>query len=157
VDDIGASLIQTTRKSLKHLVQETGVSKSRAIMAVQLLKLRPYEPTVIHTLQPRNPASKVHSCRWFLQSVIGDEIDPQSTVFSNEVRFHFQGYINTQSNHYWSSQNPHPTHEVPLHPAKVGVWCAESARRIVLPLFLNETINCERYLLVHGQHFQHFL
>jgi hypothetical protein len=29
---------------------------------------------------------------------------------------------------------------------KVGVWCALSARRIVGPVFFNETINCERYI-----------
>jgi hypothetical protein len=57
-----------------------------------------------------------------------------------------QGYINTQKNNYWSSQNPHLTHKVPLHPAKVGVWCILSARKIVGPVFFNETINCERYV-----------
>jgi hypothetical protein len=31
---------------------------------------------------------------------------------------------------------------------KVGVWCAVSARRVVRPLFFNETINCERYVQV---------
>jgi hypothetical protein len=45
--------------------------------------------------------------------------------------FHLQGYINTQNNRYWSSQNPHLTHEVPLLPVKVGVWCAVSARNII--------------------------
>jgi hypothetical protein len=55
-----------------------------------------------------------------------------------------------QNNRYWSSQNPHLTHD------GVGVWCAVKARRIVVPVFFNETINCERYLLicVEGQHFQ---
>jgi hypothetical protein len=31
---------------------------------------------------------------------------------------------------------------------KVGVWCAVSARRIVVPVFLKETINYEKYLRV---------
>jgi hypothetical protein len=62
-----------------------------------------------------------------------------------------------QNNHYYSSQNPHLTQEVPLHPLKVGVWCAVSARETVVPVFFNETINCERYLCVEGQHFQHLL
>jgi hypothetical protein len=31
---------------------------------------------------------------------------------------------------------------------KVGGWCTVSARRIVGPVFFNETINCERYILV---------
>jgi hypothetical protein len=68
--------------------------------------------------------------------------------FLMECWFHLQGYINTQSNHYWSSQNPHLTHEVPLHSLNVGVWCFVSARRIVVPVFSNETINCERYVQV---------
>jgi hypothetical protein len=29
---------------------------------------------------------------------------------------------------------------------KVGVWCAVNARRTVVPVFFNKTINCERYL-----------
>jgi hypothetical protein len=37
---------------------------------------------------------------------------------------------------------------------KVGVWHAVSARRIVGPVLLNETINCKRYLQVTlGQFF----
>jgi hypothetical protein len=111
----------------------------------------------MHTLQPHDPDSKVHFCSWFLQSVIEDEIDPQLTFFSDEARFHLQGYINTQNNRYWSWQNPHLTREVPLCSAKVSVWCALSARRIVVPLIFNETINCARYLRVDGQQLQQLL
>jgi hypothetical protein len=67
------------------------------------------------------------------------------TFFSDEEWFHLQGHTNTQNNRYWSSQNPHLTHEILLHPVKVGVRCARS---IVRPLFFNETINCERYVQV---------
>jgi hypothetical protein len=31
---------------------------------------------------------------------------------------------------------------------EVGVWCAVSAKRIVGPVFFNETINCERYVQI---------
>jgi hypothetical protein len=47
LDDIGARLEHTPRKSLKHLAQETAVSKSSAGTAAQLLKPRPYKTTVI--------------------------------------------------------------------------------------------------------------
>jgi hypothetical protein len=72
-------------------------------------------------------------------SVIEGEINPQSEFFPDEAWFHLHGIINTQNNCYWSSQNPHLTHEVTLHPVKVGVWCAISARKIVGPMFFNET------------------
>jgi hypothetical protein len=49
LDYIGARLEHTRRKSLKHLAQETAVSASSARTATQLLKLRPYNATVIHT------------------------------------------------------------------------------------------------------------
>jgi hypothetical protein len=70
LDDVGARLEHTHRKSLKCPAQETGVSKSSARSTTQLLKLRPYTTTAIHALQPCNPASRVHFCSPFLQSVV---------------------------------------------------------------------------------------
>jgi response regulator of citrate/malate metabolism len=59
LDEIGARLEHRPRKSLKCLAQETGVSKSSARRSTQFLKLKRYKTTVIHTLQPRNPAVAV--------------------------------------------------------------------------------------------------
>jgi hypothetical protein len=85
LQDIGARYKHTPRKSPKSLAQETGVSQSSARTAAQLLKLRPYKITVIHALQPRDPANRVHFCSWFLQSVVEAEIDQQLTLFSDEA------------------------------------------------------------------------
>jgi hypothetical protein len=79
LDDTGARLEHTHRKLLKHLAQETGVSKSSARRATKLLKLRHNKTTVIHALQLRDPASRVHFCIWFLQPVVKGEINPQLT------------------------------------------------------------------------------
>jgi hypothetical protein len=111
------------------------MSKSSAKRATQLLKFRPYKITVIHPMQPCYPASSVHFCSWFRQSFVEGENGPQLTMFSGEAWFYLQGYINTQNNRYWSSQNPYLTHEALLHPVKVGVSCAVNARRIVGPVF----------------------
>jgi hypothetical protein len=35
--------------------------------------------------------------------------------------------------------------ESPLHSVKIGVWCVISRKRIIGPLFFDETINAERY------------
>jgi hypothetical protein len=59
-----------------------------------------------------------------------------------------------QNNRYSSSQNPNITHESLLHPVKIGVWCAVSARRVYGPVFSNETTNREKYVQVNfGQFF----
>jgi hypothetical protein len=87
LDDIGAWLEHTPRKSLKRLSQETGVSQSSSSRATQLLKLGPYKTTVIHTLQPRDPGNRVHLCSWFLQSVVEGEIDPQLIFLSDKGGF----------------------------------------------------------------------
>jgi hypothetical protein len=135
LDDIGARLQHTPRKSVKRLAQETGVSKSSPRTATQLLKIRSYRTTVIHGSLA---ASRDRFCSWYLCSFVEGEIDPQFSFLSDEVWFHLQGYIYTQNNCYWSSQNPHLTHEVPLHPLKVGAWCAISARRIVIHFNRND-------------------
>jgi hypothetical protein len=67
-DDIGARLEHAPGKSLKHLSQETIMSKSSARRTTQLLKLRTCKTTVIHALQLHDPASMVYFCIWFLQS-----------------------------------------------------------------------------------------
>jgi hypothetical protein len=48
LDNIGARLEHTSKKSLKCLAHETGVSKSSARMATQLLELALYKTTIIH-------------------------------------------------------------------------------------------------------------
>jgi hypothetical protein len=47
--DTGARLEHTPTKSLKHLVGETGVSKSSTRIPTQLLKLTTYKKTLLHT------------------------------------------------------------------------------------------------------------
>jgi hypothetical protein len=52
--------------------------------------------------------------------------------FSDETWFHQSGYVNNQDSRIWSSENPQLLHEVPMHPEKLGVWCA--LRSSILPL-----------------------
>jgi hypothetical protein len=81
-----------------------------------------------------------------VSAVVSGEINSQFTFLYDEAWFHLQGYINTQNNRYCSSHNPHLTNDVTLHPVKVIVWCAVSVRRIVVPVFFNETIAKDIYV-----------
>jgi hypothetical protein len=55
--------------------------------------------------------------------------------------------LNAQNNRYWCSINPRQTFEVPLHDQKIGVCCAITASQIVGPIFFENTINSERYVM----------
>jgi len=64
-----------------------------------------------------------------------------------------KSHLNTQTNSYWSADNPRLIHEVPIRDIRVGIWCAVSATRIMRPNSLN-TINSEGY---NGQFLLSFL
>jgi hypothetical protein len=63
-------------------------------------------------------------------------------------------YINMQNNHYWSSQNPHQTHKIQLHPVKVGVWCAVNARIVGSVFLTKQLIVKDMYRSFSGNSFQ---
>jgi hypothetical protein len=68
LDDIGARLqhTSTSRKSLKRLAQETGMLKSGARTATQLLKLIP----CTHNSNPRTPCSRVIQLAGFILQLV---------------------------------------------------------------------------------------
>lgn len=68
------------------------------------------------------------------------------TYFTDEAWFHLSGYINSQNYRTWATENPHTYVETSLHPLKIGVWVAISRRRIIDPIFFDETINYFRAL-----------
>jgi hypothetical protein len=85
LDDIGARLERTPRKSLKRVAKEAGMSKSSARRAAQLLELRPYKTTAVHALEPRDPASRANFWSRFLQSVVEGEIVLHLPFFCDEA------------------------------------------------------------------------
>jgi hypothetical protein len=65
-DEIGAKLEHTT------VITKTPCTRDRHLEIVtsqndEAVELRPYRATVVHALQPRDPASRINFCDWFLQ------------------------------------------------------------------------------------------
>jgi hypothetical protein len=82
-------------------------------------------------------------CRWFRQFVQNGVDILENVFFSDEAWFHLSWYVNSQDSRFWSSENPHLFHEVPLHFQKTGCWCVISHKRIVGPIFFSETVTAE--------------
>jgi len=55
--------------------------------------------------------------------------------FTDEAWFHLRGYVNSQNTRIWAAENPHSVQKETLHLQKIGVWCGESRRRIIGPIF----------------------
>ncbi|GFU59730.1 EGF-like domain-containing protein [Trichonephila clavipes] len=53
-------------------------------------------------------------------------------LFSDEVHFWLNFYVNKQNCRIWSEANPQVYVETPLHPEKLTVWCALWAGGIIL-------------------------
>jgi hypothetical protein len=72
-------------------------------------------------------------------------VDVLDVTLTDEAWFHLSCYVNTQHTRLWSSENPYAVHEKPLFDQKLGVWFVIPRRRIVGPLFFEETVNSIRY------------
>jgi hypothetical protein len=121
LDEIGARLEHSPRKSLARLAQQAQVSKITTWRATKNLHLLPYKITQVRAIEECDYGRRTHFCNWFLQAVHDGVLHPKLTFFTDEAWFHLSGHINAQNNRYWSSINPKQTFEVPLHDQKIGV------------------------------------
>jgi hypothetical protein len=101
--------------------------------------------TSVHQLLEPDKAKRVAYCRWFQNFIVRNPGILSITWFTEEAWFHLCGYVNSQNTRIWAAQNPHAIHEAPMHPVKVGVWCAISAGRIVAPISFDGTVNTAEY------------
>ncbi|GFS63377.1 putative DD41D transposase [Trichonephila clavipes] len=66
-------------------------------------------------------------------------------LFSDEVHFWLNGYVNKQNCRIWSEANPQVYVETPLHPEKLTVWCAFMESFFKNDEGHNVTVNGDRY------------
>jgi len=144
--EISNRLQNSPTKSLRRLSAQSGVSLYSAHQATKQLGLKAYKVSVQHQLLPADFDRRTTFCNWIRDEIFIGQIDPNLLFFSDEAWFHLSGYINSQNNRYWSTDNPHQVHEIPLHDQKIGVWCAISRTKIIGPIFFQDTVNSERYI-----------
>ena len=60
-------------------------------------------------------------------------------LWTDETHFHLTGYVHTYNCRIWTTENPLETLPVPLHPAKITVWCGFIGSFILGPYFFEET------------------
>lgn len=85
-------------------------------------------------------------CNWALTQL---QRDPQffcRVMFSDETTFTNHGKINRHNMHYWSIENSHCLREVEQQrPWSLNVWCGIIGDKLIGPLFIEGTLNGEKY------------
>jgi hypothetical protein len=118
LDGMGARFETSPKKSFAGLTQQTGASAWPARNTPKLLHFNPCKRNLNCTTQSR---SKNNFVNWYFHGVHAGEIDTTFLCFSDEAWFHLNGYMNSQNNRNWSSENPMLLHKVTLHDVEV-VW-----------------------------------
>jgi hypothetical protein len=93
LDEIGARLEHSPRKSLARFAQQAQVSKT-TWRATKNLHLRPYKIIQVQVTEEGDYGRRTHFCNWFLQAVHDGVLDPRLTFFTDGAWFHLSGYIN---------------------------------------------------------------
>jgi hypothetical protein len=93
---------------------------------------------VVHALKEHDLVARKNFCNLFLWSVHNGEFDPQLVFFYNETWFSLRGEVNCQNSQYWSAENPRLIHELLF---------MTSARRIIGPIFYDDTVSGARYVI----------
>lgn len=132
--------------SLRQLSQQINLSMGTCHRLLRKdANLYPYRFTSVQELLPLDIPQRLNFCQWFLDTFGNNGDVLQMSFFTDEAWFYKQGYVNSQNMRMWSGNNPHQVVEAPLHPEKVGVWAAVSARRVIGPIFFEGNINAEKY------------
>jgi hypothetical protein len=105
---------------LQQLAQQSDVSVGTMWKTTELWRIHPYKITVV-------PESKLVN-------------------YEKEGRFDVSGYVNSQNNRYWISENPHGLILLPFYNWKIGVWCVISTDRIIGPIFYEGTLDAQWYI-----------
>jgi hypothetical protein len=110
--------------------------------------LKLYRVSCVQELRPADEEKRVKYCERFLKKIVDLELDPTLYFMSDEAWFHLSGHVNSQNTRYWSAEDPHNLHQLPLQDQKIGVRCAVSASRIIGPIFFDTTVKTDVYLQI---------
>jgi hypothetical protein len=115
VPNLQQRILASPNKSVRKLSQRSGLLKrSSCHRVLRSLHLKHYRVSCVQELRPADKEKCVKHCEWFLKKIVDGELDPTLYFMTDEAWFHLSGHVNFQNTRYWSAENPHNLHQVPL-------------------------------------------
>lgn len=103
-----------------------------------VLRMFPYRFQRVQMLQSGDEQLRVDFANFFLIRYDEDNRWPLRILWTDEAHFSLTGNVNTKNCVHWADKNPHDVAPVPLHDAKVTVWCGISSTFVLGPYFFEE-------------------
>lgn len=100
-----------------------------------ILHCYPYKITHVQELLPADLPIRHTFALEFLARMEVDNEWPWNILWTDEAHFYLHGVVNTQNCRIWAKENPFARVSIPLHSAKVTVWCGMTASLIIGPFF----------------------
>lgn len=113
---------------------------------MEKLCLSPYKVQLLQSLEPDHKERRFQFAQVMMAKFFDKEIDGDKIWFSDEAYFTLDGTLNKQNYRFWGRQRPEITAVKNLHPKKIMVWCAISARGVFGPVFIESTLKADQYI-----------
>lgn len=110
-------------------------------------KRKPYKFKKVQALLPRDLPVRSSYCQWVLDKVDDDPNFLFNVMWTDESTFTRNGIWNRQNLRYWSVENPRMVRESEhQYRFSINVWAGIHRNQIIGPVFINGTLNAERFL-----------
>lgn len=141
-----AAINYNPRVSIREISHQLGISHTSVWKILKRHNYHPYHFSMHQELHGDDFNNRMVFCNWALTQL---QRDPQffcRVMFSDETTFTNHGKINRHNMHYWSIENPHCLREVEQQrPWSLNVWCGIIGDKLIGPLFIEGTLNGEKY------------
>lgn len=132
--------------STRQISQGAGISQTSVCRILKRHKFHPFHISLHQELHDNDFQNRITFCQWALQKIHENRIFFRHVLFSDESTFTNHGEINRHNMHYWSVDNPHWIRQVERQrPWSVNVWCGIIGDKLIGPVFINGTLNGEKY------------
>jgi len=132
--------------SIPQISRESGIAKTTVWKILrQHLHFYPHKFRVQQTLSPEHMIRRKNFCVQFLEMVEHDVAFLRNLLVSDEANFYVEGIINRHNHRFWSSNSPEHSLTKCAFSKKIMVWFGFTSTFCIPPVFVEGTLNSERY------------
>jgi hypothetical protein len=154
VDYVLQAFVENPHNSTRRVATDEGSLSATSVWRIlKDAKFHAFKMERRQELKPHHRIQRVQHAHAQLQ-ILADNPDFLKTLlFSDEAHFSIHGEVNHHNFRYWSNENPGLIREEPLHSPRMTVWAAIGYGGVIVPVFVDGSINGGSYLALLQQEF----